>query len=317
MSQFKCKECGKEFEARKGFHCHLKAHSLTIGDYYVKNYKKKDLFTGDLLQFKNYDSYFSFDFNSFENYLSWLRISPKKVSKEYVLEQSRQRFKDKKIKISPPNLYYDLSLMANIATCRSLWGSYENFTKEAGLKNIFNKSLPKGFWDRNTDDVCVFVDTREKKPFKFPCSRIQKLDFGDYTVGGELYSKTFVDRKAQDDFRQTFGSGIERFRREMDRCVQFGCYMFVVVESSIEKLEEDNRVSKFKSNLGFVWHNVRQLMLDYPENLQFVFAHNRAGTKKITPLILLYGKELWNIDVQYHIDKIIHGEKQRKTLISA
>ena len=121
--------------------------------------------------------------------MRWLRISPPKVAKEYVLKQAQSKFKDKGIKISPPNLYYDLSLMANISTCRALWGSYDNFTKEAGLKNIFNKNLPKGFWERETHGVCVFVDTREKKPLKFPCSRIQKLDFGDYTVGGDLYSK--------------------------------------------------------------------------------------------------------------------------------
>ena len=42
MSDFVCKECGKEFESRKSFHCHLKAHSVTIGDYYVKHFQRKD-----------------------------------------------------------------------------------------------------------------------------------------------------------------------------------------------------------------------------------------------------------------------------------
>lgn len=316
MNDFKCKECGKEFPSRKSFHCHLKAHSLTIGDYYVKHYKKKDLFTGDLLQFKKYDQYFNFDFNDFNNYVSWMRISPPKKTKEYVFKQAVAKFNDKKIKVSPPNLFYDLSFMANIYTYRSLWGSYEEFTRQAKLENVFNKNLPKGFWERDVSDVCIFVDTREKKPLKFPHSSINKLDFGDYTVGGDFYTKTFVDRKAQDDFRQTFGAGIDRFRREMDRCVKFGCYMFVVVESSIEKLEEENRISKFKSNLGFVWHNVKKLMVDYPKNIQFIFAYNRAGVKKITPLLLFYGDQLWNVDVQFHIDQIVHGNGQRKTSIS-
>jgi ERCC4-type nuclease len=316
MSDFVCKECGKEFKTRKSFHCHLKAHSLTIGDYYVKHFQKKDLFTGDLLQFKSYDFYFSHDFNNFGNYVNWLRTEPESKARDYVFGQAQRKFQDKKIEYSPPNLFYDLSFMANIYTYRKLWGSYDDFTKEAKIENIYKKDLPKGFWDADVSGMNIFVDTREKKPLKFDNGTTNKLDFGDYTAAGEYYTKTFVDRKAQDDFRQTFGAGIERFRREMDRCVHFGSYMFVVVESSIEKLEEDNKLSKFKSNLGYVWHNVRQLMLDYPKNIQFIFAHNRAGTKKIIPLILRHGDELWNVDLQYHIDKKIHGVGQRKTSIS-
>jgi len=316
MSDFKCKECGKEFDNKRSFHLHLKAHSLALGDYYVKHYQKKDLYTGDLLQFKNYDLYFNNDFNHFDNFVNWLRVEPKSKTKEYVLAKAKKKFEEKGIKYSPANLFYDLSFMANINTYKNLWGSYDNFIKEVGLENIYKKGLPNGFWEADTSDLCIFVDTREKKPIKFPNDKMNKLDFGDYTAAGEHYTKTFVDRKAQDDFRQTFGSGIDRFRREMDRCVQFGSYMFVVVESSIEKLEEDNKGSKFKSNLGFVWHNVRKLMLDYPKNIQFVFAHNRAGVKKITPLILKHGDSLWDVDLQYHIDNVIYGAGQRKTLIS-
>ena len=167
----------------------------------------------------------------------------------------------------------------------------------------FTKNLPKNFWEQESKDMQIFVDTREQKPLKFDNSVKNKLDFGDYTAAGEYYSKTFVDRKAQDDFRQTFGKDIERFRREMDRCVQFNSYMFIVVESSVEKIEEDNKISKFKSNLGYLWHNVRSLMIDYPENIQFVFAYSRAGAKKIIPKILYHGQDLWHVDIQYHLEK--------------
>ena len=102
----------------------------------------------------------------------------------------------------------------------------------------------------------------------------------------------------------------------MDRCVQFNSYMFIVVESSIEKIEEDNKISKFKSNLGYVWHNLRGLMVDYPENIQFIFAYNRKGAKKLIPKILYYGRDLWEVDLQYHIDNKVYGLEQRKTEIS-
>ena len=73
MSDFVCKECGKAYDSRRGFHAHLKAHSVSIGEYYVENYAKRDLFTNELLKFKNYDQYFMEDFNQPENYISWLK----------------------------------------------------------------------------------------------------------------------------------------------------------------------------------------------------------------------------------------------------
>ena len=316
MSDFVCKECGKEFGSRKSFHMHLKAHSLFIGDYYVKHYAKKDLYTGDLIPFKNYDQYFRQDFLNLQNYLDWLNITPPKKTKEYILEKAESKFTNKGVKISPPNLFYQLAQMADINTCRRLWGSYTSFTEEVGIENHFTKNLPKNFWVKDCNDIQIFVDTREKLPFNFNQGLVNKLDFGDYTAGGELYSKTFVDRKSQDDFRQTFGKDIKRFRREMDRCVEFNSYMFVVVESSIEKIEEDNKTSKFKSNLGYVWHNLRAMMTDYPKNIQFIFAHNRAGAKKIIPKILYYGQDLWNVDLQYYIDAKIYGMEQRQTAVS-
>lgn len=316
MSDFVCKECGKDFDSRKSFHMHLKAHAVTIGDYYVKHYKKRDLYTGNLLPFKKYDQYFSEDFSCFENYLNWLTITPEKKAKEYVLAQAKSKFEYKKIQIMPPNLFYQLSDMADINTYRRLWGSYTSFANDLGLKNHFNKNLPEDFWNKDCQDIKIFVDTREKLPFAFNNSFTNKLDFGDYTAGGEYYSKTFVDRKSQDDFRQTFGKDIERFKREMDRCVKFNSYMFVVVESFIDQIEEENKVSKFKSNLGYVWHNLRGLMTDYPENIQFIFAHSRSGAKKLIPKILYFGQQLWNVDLQYYIDTKIHGMAQRKTAIS-
>jgi len=314
---FKCLECEKEFEKKRSFHLHLKAHALTIGDYYVKHFDKRDLFTGDKLAFRNYDQYFRDNFNSYGNFMSWVYTAPKDEVKKYVKDKAVEKFQLKKIKTSPPNLFYDLSEMANIFIYKKLWGSYSAFLNDLCVENWYKKNLPDNFWDDGYEDIKIFVDTREKKPLRFENSVTNKLDFGDYTAGGDLYSKTFVDRKAQDDFRQTFGKDIARFRREMDRCVKFDSYMFVIAETTIDKLEENNRVSKFKSNLGYLWHNVRGLMVDYPENLQIIFAHNRMGAKKLIPKILYHGQDLWRVDLQYFIDERINGLEQRETKISA
>ena len=314
---FKCLECEKEFEKKRSFHLHLKAHALTIGDYYVKHFDKRDLFTGDKLAFRNYDQYFRDNFNSYDNFMSWVCTAPKDEVKKYVKDKAVEKFELKGIQTSPPNLFYDLSEMANIFIYKKFWGTYSAFLEDLGVENWYKKNLPEGFWEEECESIKIFIDTREKKPLSFKNSVVNKLDFGDYTDGGDFYSKTFVDRKAQDDFRQTFGKDIERFRREMDRCVKFDSYMFVIAETSIDKLEEHNKISKFKSNLGYLWHNVRGLMVDYPENLQIIFAHNRMGAKKLIPKILYHGQDLWRVDLQYFIDERINGVEQRETKISA
>lgn len=316
MSEFVCRECGKSFEKRRSFHAHLKAHSTSIGEYYVENYAKRDLYSNELLQFKNYDQYFTEDFNSVENHIAWLKTTSPIKAKNQLIEYTKKRFGDKQVKFTPPDLYYVLANMPNIDHYRRLWRSYYDFSADLGISSWFDKNLPQDFWEQDCSNLEIFVDTREQKPLKFKNGVNNKLDFGDYTASGKYYSKTFVDRKAQDDFRQTFGKDIERFRREMDRCVQFNSYMFIVVESSIEKIEEENKVSRFKSNLGYLWHNVRSLMIDYPENIQFIFAYSRAGAKKIIPKILYHGQELWHVDVQYHLEKKVHGMAERKTAVS-
>ena len=69
----KCQECGKEFDKDRGLHLHIKAHKLSISDYYHKYFPRKDRHTGDLIKFKNKEQYFSSDFNSKTNLKSWLK----------------------------------------------------------------------------------------------------------------------------------------------------------------------------------------------------------------------------------------------------
>lgn len=305
-----CKECGQSFDTLKSLHSHIKVHEACIGDYYVKHLSKKDLFSGELLPFSGYAKYMETDFLSYENYKSWLRTTSREAAKSYVLTKAKERFQEKQIKESPPNLFYSSSRMADISDIKALFGSYCEFLTEAGLSNFFSKNLPKDFWELEPD-IPILVDTREQNPIIFDNSISQKLDFGDYTTNEKYYSKTFIDRKSQDDFRGTFGMGVDRFRREMERCKAFGSYMFVLVESSPAQIEADNKRSKFKSNLEFAWHNVRSLMTEYPENLQFVFAHNRGGMKKIIPKILFHGKDLWNVDLNYFLEKRINELAKR------
>jgi hypothetical protein len=298
-----CKECGKEFDSRRSLHAHLKAHFNCMCDYYVKHYPKRDLLTGEQVPCLNYDQYVNQDFTCYANFKQWLQKTDDCSAKVYILDKAKKKFEEKRVTMSPPDLFYRLSDMADISDCKRLFGSYMAFLTEAKIKSYFYKRLPRDFWENDCADLEILIDTREQQPLNFANSIESKLDFGDYTAGGDKYSKTFVDRKAVGDFCSTMSGGIDRFRREMDRCVEFGSYMFVVVESSIDKINEDNK--KFVKNISYVWHNAKQLMLEYPENIQFIFAHSRKGAQKIIPKLLYYGEDLWNVDVGYFLEQKI------------
>ena len=60
----KCKICNVEFETDKSFHGHLKSHKLRMVEYYQAHEPRYDLLTGELINFKNKDYYFSNDFNN-------------------------------------------------------------------------------------------------------------------------------------------------------------------------------------------------------------------------------------------------------------
>jgi hypothetical protein len=59
-----CKFCNKDFDNDKSLHAHLKSHKISVSDYYQHYYPRKDLLTGELIEFKNKDQYFESDFNS-------------------------------------------------------------------------------------------------------------------------------------------------------------------------------------------------------------------------------------------------------------
>ena len=99
MSEFTCLECNKKFNSKRSFHAHLKAHSLTIGDYYVKHYDRKDLYTGEKLAFRSYDQYFRDSFNCYDNFKLWMDSAPTQDVKKYIKEKVVDKFTLKNMSI--------------------------------------------------------------------------------------------------------------------------------------------------------------------------------------------------------------------------
>jgi hypothetical protein len=304
-SSFKCKICGEEFTTEKGLHIHLKKHKIDLATYYTTYYPRTNLLTGDPLPFKNKEDYFSKDFSTRRQLIKWCMTQPKDVARKYAIKKLKERIKDKDLQFAPNHLELKLSKMPDIDVYKHLYGSYGKACQAAGVKPLFGKPAPKNFFKDNSEfeDLNIFIDTREQKPLLFNNSEELKLDFGDYTVGGKDYNYTYIDRKSESDFKGTLSGGFERFRRELQRVKDFDSYLFIVIESDLNKLDKNNRFGPHKSNLKFVYHNMRLLSHEFAKSCQFVFSGSRADSAEIIPKILTLGKSLWDVDLQYYIDK--------------
>lgn len=275
--------------------------------YYKTFYPKFSLLYKKPIPFKNINQYQSTDFVNRDELIEWSLKSNRKEVKDYLMKILKDRKEDKKIKFSLSEIELELCDFPTINVYQKVFGSYSKVCQEIDFYNFSNQNIPVDFFeDKKNNDLKIFIDTREQKPIKYDNSDLMKLDFGDYTAAGSFYDYTFVDRKSEQDFKSTLsGKNFERFKRELDRAREFDSYVFVVVESDIDKIKKNNLFSPHKSKLPYIWHNLKTLCQDYKDCCQFVFAGNRNGLKKIIPKILLYGKQLWKVDLQYFINKQI------------
>lgn len=296
----KCLECNQEFGNLKSLHSHIKVHGLACPEYYVKHFQRRNLFNGELLPYKDYQTYFGYDFENAKQLNKWCEINSPEVVKPYILAQLVKRKDEKSLIYAPSYLDLKLSRMPTVESYRKHFGGYGKAAKEAGLKFWYTDKLPQDF--HQTPELEIFIDTREQKPLSFPKSHVSKLDFGDYTIGGDHYSYTYVDRKSSSDFKGTMTLGYKRFEDEILRAKEFGCFLFVVVESSIEKIYAENNVPYFhKANLDFIWHQMKELQRKYYDVCQFIFSGGRDESEALIPKILYHGKKLWKVDLQYYL----------------
>jgi hypothetical protein len=300
-----CRECEKDFPSERALHAHIKGHGTYLAEYYCKHYPRTNLLTGEPLPFKNKEDYFGRNFRDRGELNKWVKIAKPGDVKDYLLDQLKNRIQNKGLERGPSHLELELAGLPSIDLYKKSFGTYSIACKEAGVKPLFHKGLADRFFeeDRSLKEIEIIVDTREQKPLDFQNPRVLKLDFGDYTATGDNYTKTFVDRKSESDFKSTMCTGFERFRKELQRARDFNAYLYIAVESSIERIVANNNFAAHKSKLPYVWHNMRVLSHEFADNCQFVFTGNRDASKRVILKLLTHGSELWNTDLQYYIDK--------------
>lgn len=305
-----CKICSQNFSSDRSLHAHLKKHNITVAEYYTKFFPRFNLLTGEPMPFKSKDEYFRKDFSNPIELKQWLSQNKnKKEVKEYVITKLQERVKQKNLEFAPCHIDLELCGLPPLDVYRKLFGSYGKVCSALKIKPTYSKPFVKDFFksDKVYSDIKIFIDTREQKPLTFKNSETLKLDFGDYTTGGDFYSYTYIDRKSEPDFKSTLSVGLERFKRELERTRQFKSFLFVLVESNIEEINQNNNTGPHKANMAYIWHNTRKIIREYSDCCQFIFSGNRKVSSYLVPRLLRFGKSLWDCDVQYYLDRKINS----------
>lgn len=300
--QVTCKECNVDFKSTNSLHRHLKSHGMNKAEYYSLYFPRKDKYSGAAIPFKNLDQYFTDDFINKGNMRRWCKNSDSKEVQEFMLKKLESRIAEKELKYAPCMIDLDTSKMPTIFNYESAFGSYQKACEKVNAEPMFPEINEQVSTWKKDEEVKMFIDTREQDPLYFKNSMKIKIDVGDYLLQ-EDYAYTYVDRKSFEDFRSTMSSGFERFCEEIERAITLDSYLFVVVESDVEKSDSKKGWKKKVAPISFTYNRMRQIVNKYPRRVQFVFSGSRETSKLLIPNILREGKSLWNCDIQ----RSIHG----------
>tara|TARA_Y100000356_G_C11228884_1_gene273722 strand:- start:208 stop:1146 length:939 start_codon:yes stop_codon:yes gene_type:complete len=307
----KCQECGKEFDKDRGLHLHIKAHKLSIGDYYHKYYPRRDKHTNELIKFKNKEQYFSSDFNNKRNLKTWLKNISTFEAQRYCKDLLIKRKEEKGLVYSPSEVELRTLPMPPIPFYQDLFGDYYKLCEDVGYKNKFKKiPVKKNYKETFTKDHLIYIDSREQNPLDiddFP-TEVKGLKFGDYCLNDkEKTRNTYIERKSVPDLIGTLSSGLERFKKEINRAAEEKAYMVVLVERNLSDCLAFNRLKHvYKKNTrvtpDFIFHNVRDLIQEFPD-IQFLFVDGRKECVRIVKKLLLSDalKEKYDLQLAYDL----------------
>lgn len=299
MISQKCKICNLELGSVAALHRHIKKeHCLAPKDYYPLIYDRRDLFDGDLIEFRDIKQYFVTDFNSKGNFLEWIKSgSPEVLS--YVIKILERRAEEKGSRIIPSHVELKSLFAPNLSDYINLFGNVENFRAalaEKGLEmklGVQNPEFKQG-------ELKILVDTREQTPLPFSNCKVQKLIVGDYAPSDDFFCNLAVERKSLYDLAGTLTKGYERFEKEIQRAKELGIYLVVVTESSFIDALDFSPKNSFTQRIGgpFLFNKIRQLMLEN-DNVQFVFVRNREKSMLMIEKIFRMGEAAKTVDLEF------------------
>lgn len=297
-----CKVDNTSHADNEALHRHLRKFKISQAEYYMENFPRFDLLTGEKIEFKSFEQYFSTRFANKNNMKKWFKENPEKNA-DMAIAMLKERMEKKGLTIAPMEVEMVSSGLPSIAFYEGK-GGYEKICDDLGMNILYDYSISKtAFRDEQLE---IVIDTRENKPFKFLKHKTieEKLDFGDYAICGKE-NEIAIERKSLTDLIGSFVSNFDRVEREFKRAKEKNAYLIVLCEESLATAMSFNhipyirRYTKLRPEVLF--HNIRELIQKY--NFQFVFCDGVQRATEVAEKIFLYDGDIRRVDIQYAIDK--------------
>jgi hypothetical protein len=263
-----CKVDGKEFKDEKSLHFALRGYGLNKEKYYHTYYPKKDLLTGETINFKTKDQYLNSDFNDKNNMKKWLKEQSLDKAQEYCKNLLIKRKKDKNLIYSPTQIELRTIMSPSIIFYNKIFNDYYDICSSIGLENKFihPNNITSQFQNKLTTKDTIYVDTREQSWLKFDIPfEIKTLSFGDYSCSNENCN-CYIERKSLSDFISTLSvKNFDRFKNEIEKAQKNNSYLIVIVEEKLASALSFQYLphisKKIKATPEYIFHNVRSLYL--------------------------------------------------------
>lgn len=279
---------------------YFKAHKIKQKDYFQKFYENFDLLTGEEIEFKSKESFFNTDFVNKNNLKEYLQSKSEEEGIKYCENWLKRRKEYKSLEYQLSEFECKSLCFPSIAYIEKTFGmgSYNKICENVGLKVKYNYHCKLELENKELEIIC---DTREQNLLRFKNIQIEKLDYGDYYchTGNNPVS---IERKSLIDLVGTISQGYERFQKEIDRCKADNNYLIVVIEEKYSNLLSFSylpHMKRVQASEIFVLHRIRELLLKYPKNLQFLCVDGRKESVRVIEDIFKITNNIREIDLQW------------------
>ena len=302
MDKVICKICGEPIVNGHTW----KKHRIKESNYFHEYEPRFCKQSGEILPFKNRESYLESDFKGKREMIAWFKENEEEA-KTYAINLLKKRKEKKDLLYAPCQVELrSLSLMPSIIWFKDTFGNYNQLCESLGMKVRFDKEDETPVFNELKDDASIVVDSREQRAWSFKNHNIiiKGLKYGDYSLEPNRF-KIHIERKGLSDFASTFGVGFERFSREVRRAKKDRAYLIVLVESSLNDTIHFNYLPHMKYckvSPDYCLHNVRDLIQSF-DNLQFVFVDGRKRAVETAKKIFGLNTHVRHWDLQFLVDK--------------
>ena len=292
-----------EFKTEAEFKKYLRREKILMAEYFEKFEPRYDLYSNEVIKYKDRASYLSTYFNDKRNMSKWLKIQDKETSLNFIKNRFKFRKEKDELQFVPSQL--ESRSLKEVPSINAYPYIKEDIVWEGlNLKQRFIYEEVDYKFD-NLDEAIIGIDTREKDRLDFKGIKTikHKFDFGDYGFINEPYfCNIFFERKSITDLWGTMSKGYDRFCREIERAKDSGAYVIVMIDYAYSKATGYNFNKRYsKSTSKFIFHRIRKMLQTY-DNVQFVFSGGRDQSEYLIKKIGLIGEKAKMYDLQYLLD---------------